>query len=329
MTYSLELDDAGTIRRMETEHVTPAQNPAGPGRWHAVITVNGALASVVRVAESAGPDTLTFSVESNTVPTIGRIPMPTGIIEQGIAATELGERGDAVLHALTPWGANPSTTATAIVARGGAEYEMDFFGSPMVVSMDDAGHISGVSGARTTMKIEVEPIEMPDMAALAADWATRDYEGTGLGAPSPPATLEASGGGAAITVNYSRPSMRGRVIWGGLVPYGEVWRTGANAATHLTTDRPLTIGDLQVPPGTYTMWTSFTEAEAVLIINSQTQIWGTAYDADQDLGRTAMTPAVLDEPLERFTISFAPNQTGGTLSFAWDSARFDVPVRVR
>lgn len=329
MTYSLDLDETGAIRRFETEHVTPAANPAGPGRWHAVITMNGNLASVIREAESAGPDTLTFTVDPMTVPTIGRIPMPTGILETGIGATGLIGPGNAVFHSLTPWGASPGTTPAAIVARGGSEFELDFFGSPMIVSMDGAGHVSGVSGAQTTMKIEVEPIEMPDIAVLAADWAARDLAGTGLGAPSPPATAEAVAGGATITVNYSQPSKRGRAIWGGLVPYDEIWRTGANAATHLTIDRDVTIGDLAVPAGTYTLWTTFTADEAFLIVNKQTQIWGTAYDAGQDLGRIGMTREVLNTPVERFTISLDMDGADGTLSFAWDDLRFDVPVRVR
>jgi hypothetical protein len=329
MTYTLEFDETGAVRRMETEHVTPAQNPAGPGRWHAVVTLNGSLASVIRIADDVGPDTVTFQIDDLTIPTIGRIPLPTGILEQGLRATGLVDTGDTVLHVLTPWGASPSSTATAITARGGSEFELDFFGNPMIVSVDGAGRIVGISGARTTMKVEVEPIDLPDLPALAADYAQRDFEGTGLGAPSPQVVVEAGGGGGSFAVRYSRPSMRGRAIWGGLVPYGEVWRTGANAATHFTTDRDVTVGDLELPAGTYTLWSLFTPDGAVLIVNSQTQIWGTAYDASQDLGRTALSSETLDEPVERFTISLDPTEAGATLSLAWDRARYSVPVRVR
>lgn len=328
-TYSLVLDENGVLTRFETEHVTPAQNPAGPGRWFASMDVAGGRATVARVLQTAA-DTVSLAVSDLMLPTAGRIPTPTGLLEHAIASAALDSVGSsAVVDILSPWGTNPRATPTAITARGGSEYELDFFGSPMIVSTNDAGHIVGLSGAQTTMKVEVEPIPEPDMGILAADFATRDFEGRGLGAPSPPDSVVASVGAARITVHYSRPARRGREIWGGLVPYHEVWRTGANAATHLITDRALMLGDLTLPPGAYTLWTTFTPEEATLIVNSQTGIWGTAYDATRDFGRTALTAERLEEPVERFEIAIESGASASRLSFAWDVHRFSVPVRVR
>src|SRR5690349_11346904 len=86
-----------------------------------------------------------------------------------------------------------------------------------------------------------------------------------------------------VTVNYSSPRMKGRQIYGGLVPYGKVWRTGANEATSFVTDADLTIAGVNVPAGKYTMYTLPGQNDWKLIINKQTGQWGTEYDEKQDL----------------------------------------------
>lgn len=329
ITYSVALEETGRVTRFETEHMTPEENPEGPERRHAIVTMDGSTATVIRQTGEA-VDTAEVALDGLTIPSTGRAPMPTGILEIALSHLDASGGAEALqFQLLAPWGSPPRATPNTLTDRGGSEYELDFFGSPMVVSVDAAGHVVGVSGAQTTMKIEVEPLALPDMQALASDYAARDARGEGLGAPSPPATVEASGGGATFEVRYSRPAMRGRQIWGGLVPYGEVWRTGANAATHFTTDRDVTIGDLEVPAGTYTLWSTYTAEGGILIVNSQTQIWGTAYDAAHDLGRTALSHEELAEPVQRFTISIASEDAGGVLSLEWDTSRYTVPIRVR
>ena len=327
-TYALHLDERGLLTRFETEHVTPAQNPSGPGRWEASVTFDGGRATIAREVQT-GADTVSVGAAGLVVVTPGRIPTPVGVLEHALARASLDPGQSVVVEILSPWGANPRATPTTFAARGGSEYALDFFGNPMVISTDGEGRIVGLSGAQTTMKVEVEPIPVPDIGALAADYATRDFEGTGLGSPSPPATVEANIGGATVAIEYSQPAVRGREIWGGLVPYGEVWRTGANAATHFRTDRPVTIGDLDLPAGEYTLWTTFTPEEAMLIVNSQTQIWGTAYDGSRDVGRTALTREDLSEQVERFTIGLEASGGGGLLTLSWDRTRFSVPVAVR
>ena len=146
---------------------------------------------------------------------------------------------------------------------------------------------------------------------------------------SPPAKAEGSVAGKTITVDYSSPRMRGRKIMGELVPYGKVWRTGANAATTLTTPSDLMIGTLHVPAGTYTLFTIPGETEWTLIVNKQTGQWGTRYDETQDLGRTAMAVAKLDKPLEEMTIAIRPGSGGtGVLAVEWENTSATVPVVV-
>lgn len=146
---------------------------------------------------------------------------------------------------------------------------------------------------------------------------------------SPRDTVEvALDGGVHVRVDYGRPSMRGRRIMGGLVPYGRVWRTGANAATVLTTDTPLVLGGSRIPAGTYTLFTLPGEREWLLIINRQTGQWGTQYDASRDLVRIPMRVETLRRPVEQFTIRLERGAGGGgTLALEWDTTRATVPFR--
>lgn len=179
------------------------------------------------------------------------------------------------------------------------------------------------------MKVETGRAASLDVDALASRWADMDARGEGIGQPSIRGTVTATVDAANFEVVYSRPAKRGRDIWGGLVPYGEIWRTGANAATHFTTDRDLSIGGVEVPAGTYTLWTLFTPESQELIINSQTRQWGTQYDESQDFARIPLTESALDELTERFTISIADTEDGGALNLDWDMTRYSVSFQVK
>jgi hypothetical protein len=134
--------------------------------------------------------------------------------------------------------------------------------------------------------------------------------------------------GHTVTIDYSRPSMRNRKIFGGLVAYDQVWRTGANAATSLKTDVDLTIGGTAVPKGSYTIYTLPGMSSWQLIINKQTGQWGTAYDQGQDLARIPMKVTQRPSGLETFTISF-DKQGGdaGTLKLEWENTIATVDVQ--
>lgn len=110
--------------------------------------------------------------------------------------------------------------------------------------------------------------------------------------------------GQTITIKYNTPSMRGRKIFGGLVPYGEPWRTGANPATTIITPVELTLGYLTIPAGTYTLFTLPTADRWMLIVSSKTGEWGIPYPEGFDLGRTVMHVGTLPAPQELMSISF-------------------------
>jgi hypothetical protein len=148
---------------------------------------------------------------------------------------------------------------------------------------------------------------------------------------SPRDKVNATVDGAKISVDYSRPYMKGRKIFAadGLVPFTKVWRTGADQATTLVTDAPLTIGSLSVPAGTYTLYTIPNEKEWTLIVNKQTGQWGTVYQADQDLGRVPMKVSRVDAPVEQFTISVDDTPAGGEIHFTWENTRATAAFTVK
>jgi hypothetical protein len=116
---------------------------------------------------------------------------------------------------------------------------------------------------------------------------------------------------------------------GGLVPYGRVWRTGANAATTFVTEADLVIGNARVPRGTYTLYSLPTATGWTLIVNRQTGQWGTQYDPSRDLVRIPMQVATLRQPVEQFTIALEKGTSGAsTLALSWENTRATVPFRV-
>jgi hypothetical protein len=139
--------------------------------------------------------------------------------------------------------------------------------------------------------------------------------------PSPPATATATVAGGTIDIHYNTPHLRGRHVGGPeIVPYGQIWRTGANPATTLITSVPLLFGTLQVPAGTHTIYTLPTADSWQLIINNQTGQWGTEYKQEMDLGRIPMKVKPMTTPQEVMSISFENTTAVSTeLHVRWDT----------
>jgi hypothetical protein len=138
--------------------------------------------------------------------------------------------------------------------------------------------------------------------------------------PSPPATASVTVAGGTIDIHYNTPHMRGRKIMGELVPYGKVWRTGANPATTLITSVPLNFGDLLVPAGTHTIYSLPSADTWQLIINNQTGQWGLTYDQAQDLGRIPMSAKPMTTPQEVMSITFENTTANSTeLHVRWET----------
>jgi hypothetical protein len=196
-----------------------------------------------------------------------------------------------------------------------------------VARLDARDRMVSYSGAHTTFKQEVERVvEPPDIAAIAARFAAREKPAP-VRSLSVRDTTRATIGAAAIVIDYSRPRRRGRDILGNIVPYGAVWRTGANAATQFSTSAPLSVAGIDVGPGTYTLWSLPSPNGVTLIINRQSGQWGTRYNPARDLGRAPLQTQTLTAPIEDFTIRVEPvGARNATLVLEWDTFRWTAPI---
>lgn len=147
--------------------------------------------------------------------------------------------------------------------------------------------------------------------------------------PSPAAQAQCKfNDGKSITVDYSSPRAKGRKIFGELVPYGKVWRTGANEATTFVTDGNLIVGSKDVPAGNYTIFTVPDQNKWTLIVNKKTGEWGIPYKYESDeLARVEMSVTPAPSAMENFTISFDQNGKSCKMNIGWENTRASVEIK--
>ncbi len=197
------------------------------------------------------------------------------------------------------------------------------------IYVDGTGRVLRALPISGTGKFAVARVATLDLDGLASSFAAREHNGAGLGVLSPrDSVIVANAGGASLWIDYGRPGKRGREIFGNVVPYGEVWRTGANAATQFKTDTALSFGGTVIPAGFYTLWTLPSRSGWKLLVNSQTGQWGTEHDATKDIATIDMTVSTLPAEVERFTLSVETSAQGGILHFDWDTTRASAPFTV-
>ncbi len=151
---------------------------------------------------------------------------------------------------------------------------------------------------------------------------------------SPAATASIDAAGTKITVSYSSPVKKGRLIFGAhdtkaLVPYGEVWRTGANEATEITFSKDVIIGGKPLKAGKYTLFTIPDRDKWTAIINGETGQWGLFYKEAKDVLRTEATVQTSAEVAEAFVIRLEKSDTGATLVMHWDTTTASLPIQVQ
>jgi hypothetical protein len=153
---------------------------------------------------------------------------------------------------------------------------------------------------------------------------------------SPPATASYNQDGLEITVDYSQPSKKGRLIFGSaeddaLQPYGQYWRLGANAATEITFNTDVTFGGEPIAAGTYRMYAVPGADAFEVILNSETGVFFGAVEPDYDLDVVKVDAPVQQTTsvVETFTIGFNSTASGVTINFSWDDVLFTVPVAIQ
>jgi hypothetical protein len=146
---------------------------------------------------------------------------------------------------------------------------------------------------------------------------------------SPEAVAQIDQNGVAVKVDYCQPYKKDRKIFGGLVPYGEVWRTGANEATLIEFEQDVVVAGQPLDEGEYSLWTIPSEGDWIVIFNRETGQWGTDYDQTQDALRVPVRTRKRNDVAEQFFISFAPQERGTDMVLAWDKTEAIVPIQVR
>lgn len=306
--HRAEFGADGMMSRLEVTVLDPA---TGAVRRRTVFSPG---ADSIRIADEQGTERTSRAVGANraALPFIDLVHWPFEV-----ALRRLRASGASSIDAPMISGSRISAFPLALSGVDSATVTHPTRGT-MRLSVGRDGSIQTLDAGATTRALVVTRGKGVDVAALARDYAARDAAGKGIG------ELSGRGGGttavlgANVTLDYGTPVKRGRDIWGSLVRYGRLWRTGANAATHLTTDKPLRFGTLDVPAGRYTLF-SMPEADGGwLIINKQTGQNGQQYDEKQDLGRVRLAARDLPAPVEVFTISAREENGRGLLALQWD-----------
>jgi hypothetical protein len=326
--YVVELTPAGSFQRGEIAQLR-SDNPAAAPVSTTTIAWSGDSVTVETRRDTAAPQRRRFAV-----------PAGSAVLAGGAASSWMGfdamaaafrrSRDDTTRVRFYVLGGGGGGTAT--LRRMGRDSVAIFDGNNTFhARWDGAGRIQSAVPVGGTQQFTVERVRDADPRALAATFAARDAQGAGLGALSTRDTVRASVGGANIWIDYGRPSKRGRTLFGStIVPWGQVWRTGANAATQFRTDRDLEIQGVVIPAGTYTIWTiPYPGGNWKLLFNRETGQWGTAHDPLRDMAQLDLRVSTLPQVVERFTIAVTPDGGGGTLMLDWDTVRASLSFTVR
>jgi hypothetical protein len=214
--------------------------------------------------------------------------------------------------------------------NGKVEIAHDWLSGTGEAVMDSAGNMLSYSGARTTYDVQVKRLAAPpDIKSIADRFEAKETQGGNVKSLSIRDTTRTQIGNSIFTVDYGRPLLRGRTLLGDVIPYDRVWRTGANAATQFTTSTQIRLAGMQIPAGSYTLFTAPHTNGVDLIVNKQTGQWGTEYNRSLNLGIARINSEVATATMEEFTISIIPSDSRhGTLVLEWGSFRWIAPIEV-
>ena len=322
--YSVRLGPKGTVTRLDMTSRVAAAAATAPYIIERYTTVDDTVI-VTEVKRSGARDSVASG--RTTVPKSGAVPFiqSSTIFAEQMVQQLLRAKVDSLEIPQFTFGPNH---AFASYVRRLSRDSMDVnVGAPGYAKIDASGRLLGLSARASTVKTETVRVPSVDFESVVLGWVEAENRGEIPGAVSSRDTARATLGSAELWIDYGRPLKRGRAIFGALVPFDTVWRTGANAATQFRTSVDVRISGQLVPAGTYTLWTIPTKSGATLIVNKQVGQWGTQYDKAQDLVHVPMTVERVSAPIERMTFAIVATAGGAELSIAWDDRRFTVPIR--
>ena len=313
----------GSVRRWAMDTHLP-NAPAGRGELHHEIERQDGTIRMVRQAGADSMDRTVREPSARTVPWNAFLYASSELLFQ--AARGLPESTRVGQYFFEGWAEGKLGFARVRrLGNGRVAIWSTGLAGEGVAELDTAGRMLSYSGAGTTYHQEVRRVaDVPDLEALLERFAADERARGVPRALSERDTMRAAVGGAGIAVEYGRPLRRGRTLLGGLIPYDRVWRTGANAATHLRTTAPIRLAGVPLDSGSYTLWTLPARSGVRLVVNRETGQWGTGYQARHDIARVAMRVDTLDAPVERFTIRV--DTAGSRLVMEWGTFRWSAPV---
>jgi len=329
--YEAQLSPDGSVNDLSVTWSTPKENPDGPPSKSLHVTIKDTVATVQMSGQWRRGQTMdttyTLNVPAGAIPGIGANPPSVATLTQAVSQAK-GNYGDSgySVNIITP--GSQRLLSSPLNKMEGDTVAFQFFGASYPAIVNEQGQITWFSAMNSTVQT-ITKLGNGDIQQMASRFATEDANGNGMPIASPRDSATATIGGAHLKVNYSRPSKRGRKIWGGLVGWNKVWRTGANAATGFSTDHDLDINGTTIPAGNYTLYSIYTPDSAKLIINSQTGQWGTVYHKDQDFARIDMEKKDVSQPHEMFTISFDTTGSQPLMQLTWDTTRYQLPITVK
>lgn len=321
--YVATLGPTGTVTRFQMTSAIPSAPAGTPPVIERVSTLNE-TALTTEVRRNGSRDTTGSGTA--TLPLPGAVPFVqsgTAFFEQMVHQLRASGRDSVEIPQFT---FGPNHAFPSFARRMGRDSVEINVGVPLLGRVDKNGRLLALSGRATTVKTETVRTPFVDLTSIVESWAGRERSGELPGAVSARDTVRAKIGTVDLWLDYGRPLRRGRAIFGSLVPWDSVWRTGANAATQFRTSQDVVIGGVPVPAGTYTLWTVPSRSGATLIVNKQNGQWGTQYDSSQDLVRIPMRVTTVAQPVEKFTMEVATVGGQSVLRYTWDSRAFSVPV---
>ena len=334
----VNLNDDGSIRHLVMNIHTPSEIPGQRDRKVVADVANNKVH--LSKTDSTGTVNRDFPTDGSIV--VAHVPQMYSLYELYFAAA-LKQAAASKLAAGSPvqmrqfyidreFDRFPLGRATVTpFDRGKVEITHDWLSGTGEAMMDSGYSMLSYSGARTTYKVQVKRLATPpDVKGIADRFEAKETEGGNVKSLSVRDTTRAQIGNAMFTIDYSRPLLRGRTLLGDVIPYDRVWRTGANAATQFTTSTAIRLAGMQVPAGTYTLFTAPHTNGVDLIVNKQSGQWGTEYNGSLNLGTAKITSEASTATVEEFTISIIPSDNRhGTLVLEWGSLRWLAPIEVQ
>lgn len=190
--------------------------------------------------------------------------------------------------------------------------------------LNERGKVDSIDAIGSSYNVRGTVVKYLNLDSMIHQFVIREQQIGPVGYANKRDSVQTIIGHCAININYSRPSMRGRVIFGEVVPWNRIWRTGANHATKLTVSHPLNFDGKILPAGEYSIFTRPSQNGWTMMINKEATIWGTDYNAAQDILRVPMQVEQLREPVEVMTIEVVPNSKGGAIHVIWERIKASV-----